>query len=152
MIGDSRGRTRVVPLSLLVLVALSGGVILEAELNYANFVRSPGSSAQVTGVEELPEGLSFTVDVENNLRQPVRIEYVRLEITDGETTQSVSIPYGGHTSVPPDGGTVEAFVAERRYDQLSPLGDSLTVTGYLVVTVYNGHQFTIQITDSEVTP
>lgn len=146
------GTSRVVVLSLLAITAVSAGVLFEAEANYADVVLSEGATAQVTEVTREESGLEFRVAVTNTLDHPVRVEHVRLEIAEGTESVGVNVPFNGFVSVPPgaDGETVDAFVIERRYERLSPIEESLTVSGYVQVTVYNSYQVTIPITESEV--
>lgn len=150
MTGNSH--VRAVVLSLLVITVVSTGVVLEAGANYADILDSDNATAHVTGVTEHESGLEFRVEVTNPLDHPIRIEYVRLEIADGDESVGVSVPFNEHASVPPseDAETVDAFVIERRYESLAPLGESLTVSGHLEVRVYNDYQFGISITESEV--
>lgn len=145
-------RVRVVVLSLLTITAVSTGVVFEAGTNYADIVRSEDTTAHVAAVTEHESGLEFRVAVTNPLDHPIRIEYIRLEITDADESVGVSVPFNEYESIPPgeDAGTVDAFVIERRYEPLAPLGESLTVSGHLEVRAYNEYQFTIRISESEV--
>lgn len=149
---DQSTYARTVVLSLLALTVLTTGVMVEAEANYADVVRSQETAAQVTDVTEVESGLEFQLAVTNPLDSEIRIEYVRLEIADSNGSVGVSVPFNGYTSIPPnkDVETVDVFVSERRYERLLPLGEPLTVRGYLEVTAYNGYQFQIPIAESEV--
>lgn len=145
-----RSRSSTVVISLLLVALLSGGVLAEVETNYASVVRSDESTARVTEAEQSEDGILFRIDVENQLDHPVRIDYVRLNITEGNRSVLVSVPFGERVSVPPGGDTIEAFVSARRYERLSPIEDPLTVKGYIVVRVFTDHMFTITLTESEV--
>jgi hypothetical protein len=150
MTGNSR--VRAVVLSLLVVTVVSTGVVFEAGVNYADITRSEDATARVTEVTEHESGLEFRVEVTNPLDHPIRIEYVRLEIADTDESVGVSVPFNEHASIPPSGDaeTVDAFVIERRYEPIAPLGESLAVSGHLEVRAYNDYQFRIPITESEV--
>lgn len=149
---DENSRTRAVVLSLLAVTAVSAGVMVEAEANYADVALSEDATARVTDVTQDESGLEFRLAATNPLNHPVRIEYVRLQIADGNRSVGVSVPFNGHVSIPSgaDAETVEAFVIERRYERLSPIDTSLTVSGHLEVTVYNSYRLTIPINESEV--
>lgn len=149
---DGNSHVRAVVLSLLAIMAVSAGVVFEAEANYAAITLSDDATAHVTEVTKDESGLEFQLTVTNPLNHPVRIEYVRLEIDDGNESVGVNVPFNGYESVPPgdDVEIVDAFVIERRYERLSPIDGPLTVNGYLEVTIYNGYQFKIPIDESEV--
>jgi hypothetical protein len=138
--------------SLLLCVVLSAGVLAAVETNYSTAVRSDESTARVTAVDHDEEGLVFRLEVENHLNRPVRVDYVRLDITEGDRSVVVSVPFGGRVAVPPTGGTVDAFVSARRHARLSPIEGTITVQGYVAVTAYQNHRFTITVVESEVEP
>jgi len=138
--------------SLLLLAIVSAVVLAEVEGNYAATVRSEDATAQVTAVDPGPDGLLFTIGVENPLDDPIRVDYVRLRLSEGGDSVVVSVPFGERESVPPGRHPIEAFVSERRHDSLSPIEGTITVRGYVAVAVYNGHEFTVSIAESEVEP
>lgn len=146
----SRSQSSVVVISLLLVALLSGGVLAEVETNYATMVQSDESTAWVTEAEQSEDGILFQIAVENHLNHPIRIDYVRLNITEKNRSVLVSVPFGERASVSPKGGTIEAFVSARRHERLSPIEKPLNINGYIVVRVFNNHKFIITVTESKV--
>lgn len=130
--------------SLLVLVALSGGVIYEAETNYGSVINSPPPTANVFGVQEVDSGLSVVLRVQNTLNQRLRVQFVFIRVHDGQETKSISVPIQERRSIKPGQTAFEIFLQPRRVEGLR-LNSSLRFEGHIQVAVYNGHTMQVPI-------
>lgn len=130
--------------SLLVLVALSGGVIYEAESNYGSVINAPSPTANVFAVQTVNDGLSVTLQVENTLNQRLRVQFVFIRVDDEQLTKSISVPIQERRSIAPGTVALEIHLPPRRVEGLN-LNDSLRFEGHIQVAVYNGHTMRVSI-------
>lgn len=135
--------------SLVVLTLLSVGVVAEAERNYAAVTERDGSTASVSDVA-FDERLEVTLRVHNSLNQPVRLQYVHVDLHHGEGTGGSSTPFNGYRTLDPGTETVTVSVPSRLVGGSLSRGDEVTVSGTVAVKVYNGYQFEIPIDIREV--
>lgn len=144
------GSRRLAVASLVVLAAVSLGVVVEAERNYATVAAADDSTAAVDRVA-VDEDVTVTVRVYNSMRRPLRVEYATVDLSHAEGGGGSSTPYGGRRTLPPGNGTLTVTVPARLVDGSLSAGDSLTVGGVVAVRVYNGYRFEIPIDAREVT-
>jgi hypothetical protein len=137
--------------SLLFMLFVSGGVVAEAENNYMTVAQSEDSTGEITGVTQRQDGLLFEVEVENRLNRPIRIDYVRLNITKESRSVIVSVPFGERISIDPGINRIDVFVSARRYERLSPVENKLTIEGYVVGLMFNNHRTRIDLESSKIT-
>lgn len=144
-------RRRVAFGSLVVCAALSGLVVAEAERNYASVTKAPSPTATIVGVDIANRDLQVGLRVENTLNRPLRVEFAHIEVDDGTDAVTVSVPYRGIASLDPGESILEPTLSARRITDLS-LDRSLTVSGYVAVTVYRQYRIDVPIDTREVTP
>lgn len=148
--GDrGRGHRRLLAASLLVLAAVSVGVVAEAELNYRALATADGTEATPVAAEPTATGVAVTLAVTNTMNRPLRVEYVRLRLRGPDGTAAVSVPFRGVTA-PPGESTLTATVTERRFPGEPAAGDRLVVAGHAAVVVFNGYEFDVPVREREV--
>ncbi|AEN06940.1 hypothetical protein Halar_3333 [halophilic archaeon DL31] len=138
-----------VTVSLLVLTLVSVGVVAEAEHNYATVTDRDDSTAAVSEVV-LDEGLEMSIRVHNSMNRPLRVQYVTVNLAHDEGNGGSSTPYNGRRTVAPGTETLVITVPERMTGGSLSEGDSVTVSGTVVVEVYNDFRFEIPIELAEV--
>lgn len=137
--------------SLVVIALLSGGVVAEAEQNYTAVTSVEQTSASVGSVTETDGDLQVEIVVENTMDDPLRVQYVRLELEHQNATDAASIPYQGHRQLPAGQSTMTMTVPDRQLSGSLSTGTTLVVEGFVAVEVYNGYRFEIPIEPREVT-
>lgn len=142
-------RRRLGTVSLVVLTLLSVGVVAEAERNYAAVTDRDGSNASVSDVA-FDERLEVTLRVHNSMNQPVRIQYVHVDLHHAEGTGGSSTSFNGYRTLDPGTETMTVFVPARLVGGSLSQGDRVTVSGTVAVQVYNGYRFEIPIDSREV--
>lgn len=130
--------------SLLVLVALSGGVIYEAESNYSSVINAPAPTANVFGIEAVDDGLEVVLQVQNTLNRPLRVQFVFMRVTDDQETKSISVPFQGRRTIKPGQDALDVYLQPRRVAGLD-LNGTLRFEGHIQVAVYNGHTMQVPI-------
>lgn len=136
--------------SLLFLTLISVGVIAEAERNYATVAERGDSTATVDGVV-LDDGVELSVQVYNSMNQPLRVQYVTIDLSHNDGHGGSSTPYNGYRTVDPGAETLTVSVPERLVGGSLSAGDTVTVRGTVVVEVYNNYRFDILIDSTKVT-
>lgn len=139
-----------VTVSLLVLTLVSVGVVAEAERNYATVTERDDSTAAVSDVV-LDGGIELSVRVHNSMNRPLRVQYVHVDLAHDEGNGGSSTPYNGYRTVGPGTETLVVSVPERLTGGPLSEGDTVTVSGTVVVEVYNDYRFEIPIEPTEVT-
>lgn len=137
--------------SLLIVAVLSGGVVAEAERNYAAVTDVEGTTASVASATADGDGVSVTLTVDNGMGEALRIQYVYLTVSRENGTATTSVPYQGYERLPQGESTLRTGVPARQFDEAPAPGETVTVRGYLAVEVYNGYRFEIPIAEREVT-
>lgn len=147
-------RTRpIVTASLLLLTLVSVGAIAEAEHNYATVAEREDSTAAVGDVV-FDEGVRLSVQVTNSMNQPLRVQYVHIDLSHAGGQGASSTPYNGYRTIDPGIETLTVSVPERLVSGSLSAGDTVTIRGTVAVKVYNDYRFEIPIesTEAEVTP
>lgn len=143
-------RRRLGVASLVVLSLLSVVVVAEAERNYAAVTEREGSTASVSDVA-FDERLEVTLRVHNSMNQPIRLQYVHVDLHHDEGTGGSSTSFNGYRTLDSGTETVTVAVPPRLVGGSLSQGDSVTVSGTVAVQVYNGYRFEIPIDSREVT-
>lgn len=143
--------SRILFVSLLLLVVMTAAIVAEAEMNYATSTKADQAVATVTDTRRTNGGLQVRLKVENPLNRPLQIRYVSLDISDGEDLATIGIPYTLRDSLPP--GTSRLTVAaEPRYLRSVSLNGTIWIKGHIAVEVYNDFEFKVNIRRTEITP
>lgn len=137
--------------SLIVIALLSGAVVAEAERNYHRVTAVEENTATVSSVTLVNEGLEVEVAVHNAMSEPLRVQYVHLELDRENHTDATSVPYNGYRSLLPGQSTLVMTVASRQLSGTVTEGETVTISGFVAVEVFNGYRFKITIEPTEVT-
>lgn len=144
-------RNRLVFVSLLLVTALSLGVVADAEANYRAVTTADETVATPVDASLTEDGVAVTVRVYNSMNKPLRVDFVRLVLVRPDGTDQVSIPFGERRSLPPGNATLTAGVPGRQIAGELSRGDRVRVRGYVAVAVFNGYEFEVPIREREVT-
>lgn len=144
-------RSTLVAASLLLFALLSGGVLVEAEANYERVANRDETVATVAAVELVDGDVVVTVEVDNTMREPLRVRYVNVVLDRADATDSASMPYNGYRTLPTGEGFVNASVPARQTTGTVSPGETFTVQGTVAVEVFNRYRFEIPIEPTEVT-
>lgn len=136
--------------SLLGITLFSGAVVAEAEHNYATVTALTETHARVEWARADDGGLQVRLAAHNSMNEPLRVQYVHLEIDHADGIDSASVPYNGIRSLPPGDSTLSPSIPERKITGQLEAGDSITVSGGVAVDVYNEYRFEIPIEPQEV--
>lgn len=137
--------------SLVVVAVLSGIVVAEAERNYAAVTSSDDTEASVANVTYTDEGLDVAVSVRNTMTERLRVQFAHVEIEHANGTDGASEPYKGHLTLAPGKSTFSVWIPARQLSDGVGAGDTVTVSGYVSVEVFNGYQFEVPIRPRDVT-
>ncbi|NHX37964.1 MULTISPECIES: hypothetical protein [Halolamina] len=137
--------------SLVVLAALSGVVVVEAEQNYAAVTAGDPSTATVGSATATDDGVQIEVVVVNEMPEPLKVQYVRIVLHRPNATDAASIPYKGARSVAPGESTLTMTVPERQLSGNVSAWERVHIDGYVAVAVYNDHRFQVSIKERKVT-
>lgn len=137
--------------TLLVAALLSGAVVVEAERNYAAVASVEEAEARVDGVSTVDGRLQVRLAVRNTMNEPLRVQFVHLEADRANHTDAASIPYNGYRRLPPGRTALTVGIPSRQLTGSLGDGETMVVSGYLEVEVYNGYRFEIPIEPTEVT-
>ena len=145
-------RSALLAATLVLLALLSGAVLVEAETNYERVASRDQTTAEVASVELTDDGsVAVGVRVRNTMREPLRVQYVHVELDRANATDAASVPYNGYRTVAPGTEIVSAGVPSRQLTGTVSEGDTFTVRGTVAVEVYNRYRFEIPIEPTEVT-
>lgn len=144
-------RPRVVGASLLIVALFTGGVIVEAEHNYAAVADRDRTTAALVTASAEEGAIEVRIRVHNSMDEPLRLQYVHLEAIRRNATDSASTPYGGSKIVRPGNATLDVQISARQVTGDIAPNEDARIGGEVVVTVYNAYRFTIPIEDREVT-
>lgn len=137
-------------LSLLVLALVSGGVLAEAEYNYASVTNAGESTASVLDASRTDDGLRVRLSVENELDARLDVEYIHVEADHVGGVDEASVPYDGRRTLPPGETTLVVRIPERQLSDPTARIDRATVRGTVAVSAFNGYEFEIPINPKRV--
>lgn len=137
--------------SLFVLALLSGAVVVEAERNYANVTSVEQTDARVANVAADDGALQVRLAVENRMGEPLRLQFVHLEVNRTDHTDAASVPFNGYRTLPAGRATLTVGVPPRQLTGTLGENETVVVGGYVAVEVYNGYRFEVPFGPTEVT-
>ena len=137
--------------SLVILAVLSGAVVAEAERNYAAVSSVEATDARVASASVDDGGMLFTISVDNEMGEHLRVQFVHLSVRRADGTVSASVPYNGYETLPPGESRLSPGISARQFESPPEPGETVVVDGYLSVEVYNDYRFEVPIAEREVT-
>lgn len=142
--------SRRVAVSLLLVALLSGAVVAEAETNYASVTGRDDTTAAVADARVEDGALAVDIRVDSSMNGALRVEYVHLSVARPGHTDGASTPFNGLRSLSPGENDLGVSIPARQISGTISTGDTVTITGEIVVSVYNDYEFAIPIEETEV--
>ena len=136
---------------LLFVTLLSGAVVVEAERNYASVTSRDETTAVIVDARVEHGTLAVDLRVNNLMNEPLRIQYVYLSVSRSEHTDGASTPFKGMRSLSSGENDLTIHIPARQISGNVSVGDSATVSGEIMISVYNGYEFAIPIEEREMT-